>query len=388
MRSAPPRVLIYRDRLLPFSETFVLSQTRALVNYEPLLVGRTRVSGVDVSGCEMALAGGSGALGRVRRFQHACGRPPGMLVRQLAGHSPVLIHAHFGPDGLNAWPLSMRLDVPLLVTFHGYDATQLGRLRDGVLAWRYRRRRPLLAQRATRLLAVSEHIRSALIDAGMPPQQISTHYIGVDVASFSPAPLEEREPVVLGVGRFIEKKGFEILIDAMSVVRRELPEAKLVLIGSGPLRDRLERRAQLHPGSFELLGPCRPAEVRAWMRRARVLAVPSVTARSGETEGLPISLVEGLASGLPVVASRHAGIPEAIDDGSSGFLVAERNTSALAGRLLQILTDDARWKHMSAAARLTAERRFDLRAQTTALEEIYAETIQKGRRGTALRSAL
>jgi glycosyltransferase involved in cell wall biosynthesis len=294
-------------------------------------------------------------------------------VRRLAACEPVLIHAHFGPDALNAWPLSTRLKLPLVVTFHGYDATQRGRLRDGFWAWRYERRRPLIAQRATRLLAVSEHIRRALIDVGMPAELIRTHYIGVDLARFSAAPLETREPIVLGVGRFVEKKGFDVLVEAMASVQRRVPNAKLVLIGSGPLRERIGRRAQMLPGSFELLGPCPVDDVRAWMRRARALAVPSMTSRSGDTEGLPISLVEGLASGLPIVATHHAGIPEAVDEARAGFLVAERDASALADRLFRVLSDDVLWRRMSVHARETAERKFDLSSQTAALEDMYAE---------------
>jgi glycosyltransferase involved in cell wall biosynthesis len=108
------------------------------------------------------------------------------------------------------------------------------------------------------------------------------------------------------------------------------------------------------------------------MRRAAVLAVPSVTSASGDTEGLPTVLVEGLATGLPAVGTRHAGIPEAIRDGESGYLVPERDSGALADRILELLTDSSGWSAMSKAARAVAEREYDLQAQTARLEDIYA----------------
>jgi len=373
VRPAAPPVLIYRDRLLPFSETFILNQARTLQTYSPVFVGRRRVSGVDLADQQVRLVNDGRRTGRVHELSYLCGFTPGRLATNLRSLSAVLTHAHFGPDALNALPLQRRLAIPLVVTFHGYDATQRGALRDGPLMWRYGRRRHQLADRASQILAVSEHIRDSLIGLGFSPDLIRTHYIGVDLKQFLPAPLQEREPVVLGVGRFVEKKGFEFLIDAMAEVQLQSPGTELILIGSGRLGQQLRSRASSVLRSFRIFGPCPPDVVRGWMGRARVLAVPSVTSRSGDTEGLPIALIEGLASGLPAVATRHAGIPEAVRDGASGFLVAERDTSALAARILDLLTDDGRWQRFSASSRQLAERRFDLAQQTRKLETIYDE---------------
>jgi colanic acid/amylovoran biosynthesis glycosyltransferase len=367
-----PRALIYRDHLLPFSETFILNQADALRAYSPFFAGRRRVAGIDLDGHEIAVVNEGGARGWAREARYLRGRPPQDFVARLEALSPEVIHAHFGPDGVNALPLQNRLGVPLVATFHGYDATRGTGLRNGLPAWRYGRRRPLLVERAAVLLAVSNHIRENLVALGIPESRIRVHRIGVDLTRFSPASLEERRPVVLGAGRFVEKKGFEFLIDAMAAVQRVAPETELVLIGSGKLEGELRDRAAAKLTSYRIFGPCPPQEVRDWMRRARVLAAPSVTDRFGITEGLPITIVEALASGLPVVASRHAGIPEAVAEGTTGFLVAERDIEALADRILAIVGDDAGWKEMSTASREVAERDFDLTTQTGELEEIYA----------------
>lgn len=368
-----PRALIYRDHLLPFSETFILSQANALRSYSPFFAGRRRVEGIDLSGYETAVVNEGGARGKAREARYLCGRPPRDFVARLESLSPVLMHAHFGPDAVNALPLQSRLDLPLVVTFHGYDASQRAELRNGLMAWRYGHLRHLLVDRAASLLAVSNHIREKLVALGIPGSRIRVHRIGVDLTNFSPAPLEKREPVVLGVGRFVEKKGFEFLIDAMAAVQRASPETELVLIGSGELEGDLRARASRKLQSFRIFGPCPAEEITGWMKRARLLAAPSVTDSSGNTEGLPITVVEALASGLPAVATRHAGIPEAVADGESGFLVPERDVEALADRILDLVRDDAGWEAMSAASRAIAEREFDLTAQTGKLEEIYAE---------------
>jgi colanic acid/amylovoran biosynthesis glycosyltransferase len=368
-----PRVIIYRDQLLPFSETFILNQADSLQVYAPIFVGRKRVSGVDLADRDVELVSNGGQSGRIREALYLCGLPPKQLATNLAGLSPKLLHAHFGLDALNALPLQSSLDIPLIVTFHGYDATQRATFRNDFWMWRYGRRRPLLAKRATRILAVSDHIRACLIGLGFPEDLIRTHYIGVDIKNFSPTPLSERKPVVLGVGRFVEKKGFEFLIDAMAEVQQKSPDSELVIIGSGALGDDLRMRASSKLRSFRIFGPCQPEAVREWMKQARVLAVPSVTSRSGDTEGLPMALVEALASGLPVVATDHAGNPEAVSDGTSGFLVPERNASALAARILDLLHDDVCWTTFSTSSREIAERKFDLEAQTRKLETIYGE---------------
>jgi glycosyltransferase involved in cell wall biosynthesis len=368
-----PRALIYRDHLLPFSETFILNQADAMRTYAPFFAGRRRVPGIDLAGYTAVVVNDGGQRGWAREIRHLAGRPPADYVARLASFAPRVIHAHFGPDAVNALPLQRRLDLPLVVTFHGYDATRGTALRNGLSAWRYGRRRPLMVDSAAVLLAVSERIRDNLVALGIPSARIRVHRIGVDLTKFTPAPLEERQPVVLGVGRFVEKKGFATLIEAMAEVQRSSPEAELVLIGDGQLGEELRARAAQKLKSFRIFGPCPPDEIAAWMKRARLLAAPSIVDSAGNTEGLPITIVEALASGLPVVATRHAGIPEAVADGVSGFLVEERNAEALAARIGEIVDDDAGWQEMSVASRGIAARDFDLATQTGQLEQIYAE---------------
>jgi colanic acid/amylovoran biosynthesis glycosyltransferase len=135
----------------------------------------------------------------------------------------------------------------------------------------------------------------------------------------------------------------------------------------------LRQRAGAKLRRFQMPGKLPATTVAQWMQRAHVMAVPSVTARSGDTEGLPMTVTEALASGLPVVASAHAGIPDAVLDGQTGFLAPERDPIVLADRLQTVLADDALRDQLSAASRKHALSHFDLARQTQVLEEIYAE---------------
>lgn len=215
-------------------------------------------------------------------------------------------------------------------------------------------------------LPVSDALCSAALDQGFPEERTRTHYLGVDLARF--ASKGEREAaLILHVGRLVEKKGTEVLLQAVA----RLPDAKLVVIGDGPERGRLERKAARLGPRVQFLGALDSTEVAEWMQRATILAAPSMTARDGDAEGLPTVIVEAAACGLPVAATRHSGIPEAVVDGETGFLVPEGDAHALAERIALLLGSAGLRERMGRAARAMAEAKFDLRRQTTQLEDMY-----------------
>jgi colanic acid/amylovoran biosynthesis glycosyltransferase len=371
--TARPTIAVYRDFLLPFSETFIQAQAGAMRHFDPVFVGRSRVDGIALDEARIEVVDNGGLSGMSAALRYRAGQAPEGFVTRVRARRPVLIHAHFGPDALNAYPLQRRLHIPLIVTFHGYDTAPSAGRSDGLLERHYKRRRHLLADRAACILAVSDFIRKRLIDLGVPERQVRTHRIGVDTTRFIPAARTAREPVVLGIGRFVEKKGFEYLIDAMQIVERQVPGARLVMIGEGPLREDLENRASARLGRYEFVGPISSEDVVTWLQHARALAVPSVTTPSGDTEGLPMTVIEALASGLPVAASEHAGIPEAVIHEHTGLLSRERDVAATAENLVRLLTDDDDWDRLSSNGVTHVRRGFDLKRQTEILEAMYAE---------------
>lgn len=367
-----PVIVIYKDKLLPRSQTFVRAQAEALANYLTVYAGAELVAdGLPLPEGRWTAVNEGTWLGRVEQSMfYRMGWAP-KLVRALAQTRPALMHCHFGPDGVRAMHLAKKLRVPFLITFHGYDATITPGLSPD---WRHRafiRQRAVLARTAAKFIAVSNYIKTRLVDQGFPEEKVVVHYIGIDTDFFQPDRSVPREPIVLFVGRLVEKKGCEHLIRAMGRVRAACPGVRLVIIGGGPLQTKLEQLARQECPKTTFLGARSAHEVREWMNRASVFCVPSTTARNGDQEGFGLVFTEAQAMGLPVVSFASAGVPEAVANGETGFLVPERDEEGLARNITLLLTDKQVWQRCSAAGSARVREQFSLRKQTRVLEEIY-----------------
>ena len=381
-----PSVAIFRSPVFHAHETFVSGHAAGLVRYRPLIVGLEDKGHVPPGLEGRILLARSAA----ERFAVKLGRTRS-LERRLRPFAPVLVHAHFGPDGLLALPLAEALGVPLVTTLHGYEVSRTrGRLlRSGRLSWvRYALLRRRLMERGRLFLAVSDSLREKALAAGFPPERTITHRLGVDLGRFRPGAWPE-SGLVLHVGRLVEKKGTGLLIRAFAEAASERPEAHLVVIGEGPLRPRLmaESAALGLAGRVRFLGARPASEVAEWMGRAWLLAAPSLTAGDGDAEGLPTVVAEAAASGLPVVGSDHSGIPEAILDGETGFIVPEGKKEPLARRLVDLLGAPDLRASMASASRALAQERFDRVRQAELLEAHYDRLLgveeESSRRGRA-----
>lgn len=204
-----------------------------------------------------------------------------------------------------------------------------------------------------------------VVALGAPADRVIVHGTGIDLRRWEFRPRCPEPDGVLRlvtVGRLVEKKGIAYVLNA---VRRALDGGIAVsyeIVGDGPLRVPLEAlRDRLGLSDrVRFLGWAAPDQVREAFGRADALVAASVRAGDGDEEGIPNVLKEAMASGLPVVATRHGGIPELVEDGLSGFLVPERDTEALAQRLRDLVARSHRWGEMAAAGRARVERDFDI----------------------------
>ena len=376
-----PTVLIYRSDLLPPSETFVAAQAHALRRYTPCFAGlRPIPTTLLIDPCDTALFTHSDKPADKirRRFFLATGIAP-QFVRLLERRHPVLLHAHFAIDAAAALPLQKQLGIPLVVTLHGYDATTSDQsLRHYAAGRTYLRHKAELRARARFFICVSDHIRRQALERGVPEDKLRTLPIGVDLNFFIPDPLRSRDldPIVLFVGRLVEKKGCEHLLRAMSLIEARHPSAKLLIVGDGPLLDPLRAQARASLRRCTFLGSQPPSVVRDLLYRATVLAVPSIVAGSGDSEGLPITLCEAQAIGLPIAAFDGPGVSEAVVGDETALLVRQGDESALAEAISRILTDAALAKRLAMAGRRRAEEHFSLEKQTARLEDLYTEALQ------------
>lgn len=360
-------IIVYRDDLLGASETFVLAQGESLRRFRPFYLGLRRCSGLGLPDRRVHIISRDGLLGKPQRARFKLMGPGRSLLAKLARMRPALIHAHFGPDACHAAPLAQALGIPLVVSFHGYDVTAA----DDHLPQRYVQHRDRLKQTGARFICVSDFVRRRVLAKGFPAEKTIVHYTGIDTQFFRAEPSVSRDPVVLFVGRLVPKKGCEYLIRAMAEVQGVMPEANLIVIGDGPLRQELERQAAAILKRFEFLGVQAPSVVRDWMNRARVFSTPSVIAESGDAEGFGMVFAEAQAMGLPVVSFASGGIPEAVAHEETGFLVRERDCEGLAAKLLLVLGNRDLWSRLSEAGRSRVLSLFDIRKQALRLEDLY-----------------
>jgi colanic acid/amylovoran biosynthesis glycosyltransferase len=373
-----PTVVVFSDHLLYPSETFIRAQAQALRRFVPVYAGSRRVPGLELpKECTYTISQGDLA-GRLHEVMFKLFGSAPNLSKRLAELKPVLVHAHHGSNGLRALPLAGNLGVPLIVTFHGSDATATD-LRYQKAHFGHRRylaKKETVQRKAALFLAVSEFIRRKLLAQGFPDEKIVVHYTGVDTTVFRPASTE-RDPVILFVGRLVERKGAEYLIRAAAELQGELPEAELVLIGDGPLRANLEKEAKISLRRYRFLGVRSPEEVREWMNRASVFCGPSIRLRSGEEEAFGMVYAEAQAMGKPVVAFDSGGISEVVCHGRTGFLAPERDWRALAKHLSVLLKDADLRKRFGLAGRERVILEFDLNQRTKVLETIYNEVSNR-----------
>jgi colanic acid/amylovoran biosynthesis glycosyltransferase len=375
-------VAIFRHNLFRISEPFICDQAQHLRRYRPLYVGRKRFGSPPEGTTSLALEdlykrytlpriGLQMLTGNTRPYLHL-----------MARRHPSLIHAHFGIEGVSALGLARQLGIPLVTTFHGFDATLKTQIMLGSPAWfRYPLLRRKLAREGDLFLCASAFIRQRLLETGFPEPRTHTHYIGVDCQSIRPREAAEEKPLILHVARLVEVKGTRYLLRAFATVARRHDQVRLLIIGDGPLRKRLQALAASLGvrDRVEFLGALPHVEVLSWMRKAALLVLPGIRTATGREEGLGMVLLEAAATGLPVIGSRVGGIPECILDGRTGFLVPERDASALAERMSELLENAGKRQQMGVAGRALVEGRFNIDRQTAALEDFYDSLLGRGR---------
>lgn len=285
------------------------------------------------------------------------------------------VHAHFcSHPALAAFVIHRLTGIPYSFTAHGSDLHVERRMLDAKLAG------------AAFAVTISRFNKRVMTDACGEALGAKVHVIhcGVDLEAFTVRPAERAEgPVrLLCVGSFEEVKGHRHLIDACALLRARAIDFVCDLVGEGPLRREMEQRiARLDLGDrVRVLGGRPRPEVIRMFRAADVAVLASQPTREGKREGIPVVLMEAMASGLPVVSSILSGIPELVDQESTGLLVPPADAVALADALERLARDPALRQRMGAAGRAKVAREFDLRANTTALLDLFVATEEARRR--------
>jgi colanic acid/amylovoran biosynthesis glycosyltransferase len=290
---------------------------------------------------------------------------------------PDYIHAEFGRMGVLASSL-VSAARPLVVFMHGYDITALPKSS----AWQ--RRYTRLWRDGVTILTPSEFMRQKVIDLGASPEQVFVQQNGIDLGTWAfsdPSRRYSGKVKFLFVGRLIKKKGPRELVMAFARLRQLAPEidAELSLCGAGSLEPELRRdieRLGLQQ-TVQLRGAVPNAQVREAMMQAHIMVQHSVETDSGDMEGLPVSLTEAAASGLPIIATRHSGIPEIVQDGVNGFLVEEHDVEAMAARMIELARMPESWSALGRAGRALVEDKFGSDSAISRYERLVEARLRR-----------
>ena len=297
-----------------------------------------------------------------------------MLSRLLARRGADLMHIYFGHTGVHLLPFIERWHKPCVVSFHGADVAEKKDIRD------YGPKLKELFNAVPLVLARSKSLAERLLTLGCPPERLRINRTGVPLHEF---PFIRRDAPNDGRWRFMQacrlipKKGVATSLCAFAIFQKEFPNAELIIAGKGPLQPHLEELA-------EELGIVRKVHFRGFLSQKELLELygsshaflhPSETPPDQNQEGIPNSILEAMATGLAILATRHGGIPEAVEEGRSGLLVEERDFEALAAAMKNLVRSPFAFREMGALASESVAANFEQREQIRQLESHYDEAV-------------
>src|ERR1700736_3752836 len=303
------------------------------------------------------------------------------LTEVLNRENAQLLHIFFGHIAVHLLPLIRAWSKPSIVSFHGADV-----LVD-MEKPAYRRATKQMLDAVTRVFVRSASLQRAVIELGCDENKIDIVRTGIPLDQF---PFRDREFPANGEWRFvqasrlIEKKGLATTLHAFTHFLTQYPNATLTIAGEGPMLCELKEltRKLRIDNRVALPGFVSQEKLRDIFYESDIFLHPSETGRDGNQEGIPNSMLEAMASGLPVFATNHGGIPEAIENGVSGILVPERDHAALAHVLLEAVQDRHLLSRLAQCGAKAVAEKFDQRIQVLQLETLYLQAMAASRTGT------
>ncbi len=297
------------------------------------------------------------------------------LVDLLRRDQPALVHVYYGHKAVHFLEMLQAWGGPFVVSFHGVDVSKF--MDDEGYADKLK----TVFAEAKLVMARSHSLLDRLVELGCPAEKLRMNR--------TPIPLEHLQPTareapsdgqwrLVQACRLIQKKGILTTLKALAIVKQKYPGVRYLIGGDGPLRDKIKETVEklgLHD-HVELLGWLDQAQLLTEYQSAHLFLHPSETTKESDQEGIPNSMLEAMATGLPIVATQHGGIPEAVTSGYDGLLVPERSPEQLAAALLSLMADASELKRMSVNAATSVRANFGAMVQVAALEDVYLEAIQ------------
>ncbi|TXI80458.1 MAG: glycosyltransferase [Flavobacteriales bacterium] len=368
------RIVVAAPAENAWSETFIAAHIDRLSKVELLVSGGVPPRNASHGG---PLVRTHGLLAYWDRFVgKRFGGQPGLAEHRLAHRlerlRPDVVLAEYGNMGAEIVEACRSAGVPLVAHFHGFDAhrtdyiAQYGNYRE---LFRY----------ASALVVVSRAMEAQLLRIGAPREKVVYNCYGIDVDRFTPGRPDLAPPHFLAVGRFAEKKAPHLTIRAFSQVVAQRPQARLTMVGQGRLWQQC--RALVDElglqESVDLCGVKTPDAIVDLMHASRAFVQHSVVTASNDHEGTPLAVLEAMASGVPVVSTRHAGIADVVAHEERGLLCAEHDVEAMAAHMIRLVDDPALALAMGTAGRAYTEKAHRVEVQVVNLQGILHQAVHR-----------
>jgi glycosyltransferase involved in cell wall biosynthesis len=269
-----------------------------------------------------------------------------------------IIHAHWPiPNALGPLIRSRASSLPYVTTVYGAEVYLAKRYHLGALL-------RILIGSSAKSIAISTATRLACLGCGAPEQKLDIIPLGVDTRTFRPIRLARPDHApfrIISVGRLVERKGFEYLIEAVSILAREGHGLKLEIAGAGPSESILRQRiADLGAERYvKLIGSKSPTELVSLYNEGAIFVLPPIVDSKGDTEGLGVVYLEAMACGLPVVGTCVGGVPDIVEHDHNGLLVPEKDPQALALAILDLMTDASKRQRLALNSLRLAREKYD-----------------------------
>ena len=301
----------------------------------------------------------------VTAHEQSDARTVGFMAAFFEKHKVDVILAEYGFNGADITPVAKQLGIPLVVHFHGHDAHRQPDLKP------YKERYQEMFAYASRIASVSHFMTETLVGMGADPNKITYNPYGAREYFYDVQP-DYESCTLLTLGRFADIKAPYLSLMAFRKALETVPQAKLVMIGDGPLQEACWSLAQTWGigDSVSFPGALTHSEAMPFLNKSAAFVQHSVTTSYGDAEGMPNSILEAGAAALPVVSTRHAGISTSVIDGTTGFLVDERDVDGMASRMVQLLQDPQLCRTMGLAARGHIRKNYNIDQHINTLQNL------------------
>lgn len=300
------------------------------------------------------------------------------LRKYLKAHNIQAVLTEFGPTAAVLFKACAKINIPIIAHFHGRDAYHYDTIRT------YKDLYHQMFLVAETVISVSEDMKDQLVNLGCPKTKVLVNPCGPNNAFDINIDVVKNKPILVSTGRFVEKKAPLITIKAFAKAKKKCPDLEMIMLADGPLWDdakTLAKELKLE-NHISFTGPVNSEHVMEYLKNARAFVQHSVRSADGDSEGTPVSILEAMLMGLPVISTRHAGIIDISIEGKTALLTNEHDVDKMADYMVFVANEPEKAASIGKAAKLHVKQHFSMDIHIERLNTIIRNAIQKNKKST------